>query len=100
MKFQHPLDESKTLNYEQPLTNKHLLFVQGRILNQKSINLPAEWEGLVNPSTITVHLTSIGSNQSLIVKRIQGLTIHIDTNGLPPDFYYLVFAERRDLPRP
>jgi len=86
MKFQHPLDESKTLHYEQPLTDKHLLFVQGRILNQKYINLPPEWEGLVNPSTITVHLTSIGANQSLIVKRVQGLPFILIQMDFPPIF--------------
>ena len=100
MKFQHPIDKSKTLDYEHPLTNKHLVFVQGRISSGKYIQLPPEWEGLINPSTITVHLTQIGADQALVVKRIEDLKVYLSTNGMPANCYYLVFAERRDLPRP
>lgn len=99
MKFQHPLDKSITLNYEHPLTNKHLVFTQGRIISGKYIQLPLEWEGLVDPSSITVHLTQIGANQSLFVKRIEDLKVYLSTNGMPPNCYYIAFAERRDLPR-
>jgi len=100
MKFQHPLDKSKTLDYEHPLTNKNLVFVQGRISSGKYIQLPSEWEGLIDPLSITVHLTQIGADQSLLVKRIEGLKVHLSTNGMPPNCYYLAFAERKDLPRP
>lgn len=100
MKFQHPLDKSKTLDYEHPLTNKHLVFVQGRVTSRKYIDLPSDWDGLVDPSSITVHLTQIGADQSLFVKRIEDLRVHLSTNGMPPNCYYLAFAERRDLPRP
>ena len=85
MKFQHPLDKSKTLDYEHPLTNKHLVFVQGRISGGKHIQLPPEWDGLIDPASITVHLTEIGASQSLIVKRIEGLKVHLSTNGMPPN---------------
>lgn len=97
MKFQHPLDKSKTLDYEHPLTNKHLVFVQGRITSGKYIQLPTEWEGMIDPDSITVHLTQIGAEQSLIVKRVEDLKVYLGTNGMPPNCYYLVFAERRDL---
>lgn len=100
MKFQHPIDKSKTLDYEHPLTNKHLVFAQGRFSNGKYIQLPSEWDGLINPSTITVHLTQVGADQSLVVKRIEDLKVYLSTNGMPVNCYYLVFAERRDLPRP
>jgi hypothetical protein len=100
MKFQHPVDKSKTLHYEHPLTNKNLVFIQGHFSNRKYIELPEEWRGLINPLSISVHLTQIGADQSLIVKRVEDLKVYIGTNGMPANCYYLIFAERMDLPRP
>ena len=47
------------------------------------INLPEEWEKLVDLSTVTVHLTEVGAKQGLVVKRVQGLEVHLQTQGLP-----------------
>jgi hypothetical protein len=41
-------------------------------------------------------LTPIGANQNLIVKRTQGLEVHLQTNGLPVDCYYLIFGQVLD----
>lgn len=99
MKIQHPLDKNYTLNYQSPFGDKNLVFTQGRVSNQKYIQLPEEWENLVELSKITVHLTPIGANQNLCVKRIEGTQVHLSTNGMPVDCYYLVFGERIDIPR-
>ena len=63
---------------------------------KKLINLPEEWEKLVDLSTVTVHLTEVGANQGLIVKRVQGLEVHLQTKGLPVDCYYMIVGDLLD----
>jgi hypothetical protein len=48
---------------------------------KKLINLPQDWEKLVDLSTVTVHLTEVGAKQGLVVKRVQGLEVHLQTQG-------------------
>ena len=64
---------------------------------KKLINLPEEWEKLVDLSTVTVHLTEVGAKQGLIVKRVQALEVHLQTQGLPVDCYYMIMADRLDI---
>ena len=60
---------------------------------KKLINLPEDWEKLVDLSTVTVHLTEVGAKQGLIVKRVQGLEVHLQTQGLPVDCYYMIMGD-------
>jgi hypothetical protein len=83
------------LEYKHPGSPEQYVFVRGRAKNSL-ISLPEEWENFVDLTTITVHLTPIGSNQNLIVKRTQGLEVHLQTNGLPVDCYYLIMGEVLD----
>jgi hypothetical protein len=64
--------------------------------NKPLIKLPDEWEEFVDLTTLSIHLTPIGANQNLIVKRTQGLEVHLQTNGLPVDCYYLIFGQVLD----
>ena len=64
---------------------------------KKLINLPEEWEKLVDLSTVTVHLTEVGANQGLIVKRVQGLEVHLQTQGMPIDCYYMIMGDSIDI---
>ena len=64
---------------------------------KKLINLPQEWEKLVDLSTVTVHLTEVGAKQGLVVKRVQGLEVHLQTQGLPVDCYYMIIADSLDI---
>ena len=64
---------------------------------KKLINLPEEWEKLVDLSTVTVHLTEVGAKQNLIVKRVQGREVHLQTQGLPVDCYYMIMADTIDI---
>jgi len=64
---------------------------------KKLINLPQDWEKLVDLSTVTVHLTEVGANQGLIVKRVQGLEVHLQTKGLPVDCYYMIMGDSIDI---
>jgi len=82
-------------DYQFIKSDKEYALLSGRA-KKTVIKLPEEWEELVDLSTITVHLTQIGANQNLIVKRVQGLEIHLQTNGLPVDCYYTVLGEMLD----
>jgi len=64
---------------------------------KKLIHLPADWEKLVDLSTVTVHLTEVGAKQGLVVKRVQGLEVHLQTQGLPVDCYYMIMGDSIDI---
>ena len=64
---------------------------------KKLINLPEDWEKLVDLSTVTVHLTEVGAKQGLIVKRVQGLEVHLQTQGFPVDCYYMIMGDSIDI---
>ena len=65
---------------------------------QKSlITIPEEWEELVDLSTVTVHLTEVGAPQGLVVKRVQGREVHLQTKVLPVDCYYVIMADSLDI---
>ena len=64
---------------------------------KKLINLPEDWEKLVDLSTVTVHLTEVGAKQGLIVKRVQGLEVHLQTQGMPVDCYYMIMGDSIDI---
>ena len=61
------------------------------------ITLPDEWEELVDLDTVTVHLTEIGAKQNLIVKRVQGLEVHLQSQGIPVDCYYMIVGDLLDI---
>jgi len=63
---------------------------------KKLINLPKDWEKLVDLSTVTVHLTEVGAKQGLVVKRVQGLEVHLQTQGMPVDCYYMIMGDSLD----
>lgn len=74
------------------------VYYRGRLTNKNIIELPDYWVGLVNPETITVTLTQIGSSQDLIVDKIEwGKKIMIRSgNASAIDCYFLVHGERID----
>ena len=66
---------------------------------QKSlITIPEDWEELVDLSTVSVHLTEVGAPQGLVVKRVQGREVHLQTKVLPVDCYYVIMADSLDKP--
>ena len=87
--------ENQELGYSYPGTPENCVFLRGRV-NKPLIKLPDEWEEFVDLTTLSVHLTPIGANQNLIIKRTQGLEVHLQTNGLPVDCYYLIFGQVLD----
>ena len=72
------------------------IYVRGKIKDTNVIELPENWDGLVDPETITVTLTQIGYSQDLIVDKI-----NLDKNiiirsgsGTNIHCYYEVWASR------
>lgn len=74
------------------------VYYRGRLTNSNTIDLPEYWIGLVDPETITVTLTQIGSSQDLIIDKIEwGRKILVKSgNASNIDCYFLVHGERKD----
>ena len=72
------------------------IYIRGRLTGKNVINLPDYWDGLVDPETITVTLTQIGSSQDLIVDAIEwGKRVKVKTgNGTNIDCFYEVWVAR------
>jgi len=66
------------------------------LTGKNTINLPDYWEGLVDPDSITVTLTQIGSSQDLIVESIDwGKVVKIKSGTASNiDCFYEVWAAR------
>lgn len=93
----HPTKEGWRLRHTCPEGPSNDVYYRGRVTNKKEIVLPTYWEKLVDPTTITVNLTPIGSHQSVIVKRISDNKVHLQSHGnMPIDCYYHIFATRAD----
>ena len=71
------------------------VFLHGRTTD-KIIIVPEEWEKEVDLTSLSVHLTPIGGDQKLIVKRVQGREVHLQATGLPVNCYYLIIGEVLD----
>jgi hypothetical protein len=70
------------------------VFIRGKVINSKVIDLPEEWDEIVDARTITVMLTAVGAHQNVIVKRFDSKQVHLQSNGaIPIECYYHVFAE-------
>ena len=94
----HPTKEGWRLRHvciEGPTAD---VYVRGKLKGSNVIELPEYWRKLVDPETITVNLTPIGSHQELYVDKIEwGTRITIKTNsGSSINCYYTVYGERAD----
>ena len=94
----HPTKDGHRLRHICLEGPESAVYIRGRLTNSDKIELPEYWSGLIDPETITVSLTQIGSSQDLIVEKIPwGKTIHIKSgNATAIDCYYYVQAERKD----
>ena len=96
----HPTKEGKRLWHGCLEGPEYGVYVRGRLTERTTIELPDYWDGLVDPETITVHLTQIGSHQDLMVEKIEwGKTVHVKSGTASRiDCYYTVNAMRKDVP--
>lgn len=77
---------------------ENAVYFRGKLTNSNVIELPDYWRGFVDPESITVSLTQIGSSQDLIVEKIEWGTRIIIRSGNASNIncYYLVHATRID----
>ena len=94
----HPTKEGYRLRHVCLEGPESGVYFRGRLTGKTVIELPEYWRGLVDPETITVNLTQIGSSQDLIVEKIEcGKKIIIKSgSGTTIDCYYIIHAERSD----
>lgn len=96
----HPSYKDKQLVYACLEGPENAVYVRGHLKHKDTIELPPVWRDLVDPASITVSLTSNGTEQSLHVKRITNNQIVIQGRpGIPIDGFYHVYAERKDVPK-
>lgn len=96
----HPTKPGMKLEYGCLEGPEHSVYCRGKVLNRDYIELPQEWTGLVDETTITVSLTPIGAHQDIIVKRIGENKIFLQSKGgMPIHCFYHVFGTRKDIPR-
>jgi hypothetical protein len=95
----HPSKEGHRLRYvclEGPSAD---VFFRGKLENESTIKLPEYWRNLVDPESISVNLTPIGTYQELFVERIElGQNIIVKDNlGGTIRCHYVVYGERADV---
>ncbi len=95
----HPTKENKRLVHACIEGPEVAVYVRGRLTDNNVIELPDYWRGLVDPDSITVSLTQIGSSQDLIVEGVDwGNKVRVRSgNASRIDCYYNVTATRIDL---
>lgn len=96
----HPTKPGMKLRYGSLEGPENGVYVRGRIEGKNVIELPDYWRGLVDPSTITVHLTPVGSFSNAYVDIIADNKIYIKAalfNKI--NCFYIVYAERKDIPK-
>ncbi len=94
----HPTKENHRLRHVCLEGPESAVYVRGRLTGNNVIELPDYWRGLVDPESITVSLTQIGSSQDLIVERIEWGSRVVVRSGTASniDCYYLIHGERKD----
>ena len=73
------------------------VFVRGEIKDSNIIELPYYWRDLVHENSLTINLTAIGKPTIYYVEKIDDNKIYIGANEDNFNFYYTVFAERKDV---
>ena len=75
------------------------VYYRGKMKDTNIINLPEYWDGLVDPESITLHLTPIGSYQALYYKEVEwGKTFRVyNSDGGPINCSYVIYGERMDV---
>jgi hypothetical protein len=94
----HPTKEGHRLRYVSLEGPDAEVYYRGKMKGTNIINLPDYWKGLVDPDSITVNLTPIGSFQSLYYEEVEWCsTIKVfNADGGPINCSYTIYAERID----
>ena len=95
----HPTKKDHRLRHSCVETPQNDVYYRGRMENTTTINLPDYWRELVDPDSISVNLTPMGSYQDLFVEKIEwGSKVTVkNASGGPIRCSYVVFGERKDV---
>lgn len=96
----HPTKEGKKLRYGSLEGPENGIYIRGKLTGTDTIELPDYWTKLVDPDSITVTLTPIGTHQKLYVKDVCNNTVTVGNENLLDktiNCYYVVYAERCDV---
>jgi hypothetical protein len=75
------------------------VFYRGKLKHKHTIELPEDWEWLVDQDTITVHLTAVHPTKTPSILRIENNTVHLAGAEYEIDCHFIVHAERKDVPK-
>lgn len=76
---------------------ENAVYFRGKLKDSTVINLPDYWKDFVDSESITVHLTQVGSQQDLILDRIEDNKIFIKSgSGCSINCHYIVHGNRTD----
>lgn len=93
----HPMKEGWRLTHSCVEGPEAAVYVRGKLINTNIINLPEYWKKLVDPDTITVSVTPIGSYQNIFAKYSDNMKIILEsTENIPIHCFYHIFGERID----
>ena len=96
--IQHPNKRGHRLRHICVEGPEAAVYVRGTLKDSNFIQLPEYWKGLVDPESISITLTPIGSYQELYIKNIewgQKVTVMNSTSGSIHCFYS-IWASRID----
>jgi hypothetical protein len=96
--IKHPSKEGYRITYGCLEGPEHAIYHRGKT-NSDIIELPEYWSGLVDVSTTTVFLTPKGEYTPHWVDRIEDNRVFIKSESGKIDCYFIVHAERRDVPK-
>lgn len=96
----HPTKEDKRLVHACLEGPENGVYFRGRLKENNEIEFPEYWVGLVNPESVSIQLTQIGSSQDLIVEKIDWPNKIIIKSGNESkiDCYYTINGTRTDVP--
>ena len=92
--IEHPTKPNMRLRYGSLEGPENGVYVRGNT-KENIIELPEVWTGLVDESTITVSLTSVGKFQKVYLEKIENNKIYI--GGRVKEISYVIFGERKDI---
>jgi hypothetical protein len=97
--IEHPTKEGMRLHHGSLEGPEHGVYVRGTLEHDnKVIELPDYWEGLVDSDTITVQLTANKTFQQLYVERIEDNKVYVkEASNNPINCFYFIQAERKDV---
>ena len=97
--IKHPTKDGKKLRYGSLEGPENGIYIRGKTTS-KVIELPDYWTKLVDPESITVQLTPIGSHQKLYVEKIEDNKVYIANENLLAksiNCFFYILAERADV---